>query len=230
MKRRTLDLILSTGGLLIAGLAVVAALVLGSNASFARDYVRDQLAEQKLQFKPAAELSANEKAYTEARTGCLYTYAGQTLSSGKHAECFANEYIGGHLRDPQRIKGANGMTYSELGDVQGDLREKIAAADPGDAQAVELQQQLTEVTAARDTVFKGEMLRGALLTTYGFSVFGEKADQFSTVAFALAGLLTFLSIAGFVHAFFTPRSKTVLAGPAQQPIAANGKERQLLKV
>ena len=230
MKRRTLDIILSTGGLVVAALLVVVGLVLASNASFAKDYVRDQLAEQKLQFKAADELSPAEKAYTDARSGCLYTYAGETLSTGRHAECFANEYIGGHLRDPQRIKNANGMTYSELGDVQGDLRTKIAAAEAAaDPQLATLQKQLTDVTTARDTVFKGEMLRGALLTTYGFSVFGDKADQFSTVAFALAALLALLSIAGLVHAFVTPRSKTIPV-PEHQHAFPNGKDRELLNV
>lgn len=230
MKRRTLDIVLSVGGLVVAALVLVVSVVLGSNASFARDYVREQLAEQKLQFKPASELTPAEKSFTEARTGCLFTYAGQTLSSGKHAECFANEYIGGHLRDPQRIKNANGMTYSELGDVQGDLRTKIATAEAeGDPELAVLQKELADVTTARETVFKGEMLRGALLTTYGFSVFGERAAQFSTIALLLAGLLALLAVAGLVHAFLTPRSKTIML-PEHQHRSTVTQDKELLQV
>ncbi|MBX6750475.1 MAG: hypothetical protein IRY85_12540, partial [Micromonosporaceae bacterium] len=50
MKRRTLDLMASAGGLLIAAILLVAGLVLSANASFANTYVADQLGEQKITF------------------------------------------------------------------------------------------------------------------------------------------------------------------------------------
>ena len=65
----------------------------------------------------------------------------------------------------------------------------------------------TDVTAQRETVFKGETLRGLLLTSYGFSEFGTKAGQAATVAYLAAALLLLLAIAGFVHAFVTPKTK-----------------------
>jgi len=64
-----------------------------------------------------------------------------------------------------------------------------------------------EQTAQRNTLFTGETLKGLLLTSYGFSVFGEKAAQFATVAYIAAGLLLLLAIAGLIHALITPRSK-----------------------
>ena len=66
------------------------------------------------------------------------------------------------------------------------------------------------------SVFKGEMLRGALLTSYGFSVLGEKAALASNVALVAAALLAVLSAAGFVHAFVTPRTKPFAAVAAPQ--------------
>lgn len=36
------------------------------------------------------------------------------------------------------------------------------------------ERQLSAVTAQRETLFKGETLRGPLLTSFGFSVFGVK--------------------------------------------------------
>jgi hypothetical protein len=50
------------------------------------------------------------------------------------------------------------------------------------------------------------MLRRSRLTTYGFSVLGERIAQAATIIFSAAGLLTRLSIAGFVHALLTPKS------------------------
>ena len=44
-------------------------------------------------------------------------------------------------------------------------------------------------------MFKGETLRGLLLTSYGFSEFGAKAAQAATVAYLAAGLMLLLAIA-----------------------------------
>jgi hypothetical protein len=60
-------------------------------------------------------------------------------------------------------------------------------------------------------VFKGETLRGVLLTSYGFSELGNKADQAASVIFLGVILLTALSIAGFVHALVTPKSAAFAA-------------------
>jgi hypothetical protein len=212
MKRRTVDLALGISGAFLAVLALVLAMVLTSNANFAKDYVHDQLAEQKVFFKAAEKLSPTERAWTEARTGCLITYAEQQVTTGKQAECFANEYLGGHLRDPNRIANADGKTYAELGDVQSGLRAQIKTAEEAKDPAVaDLKTKLADVTTARETVFKGEMLRGGLLTSYGFSDLGERARQAATVAFLGAGLLALLSIAMFVAALRSPKDELIAA-------------------
>src|SRR4029450_12083187 len=115
MKRRTLDVVVSVGGLMLAGLLLIAGLVLSSNASFANNYVRDQLSQQKITFKTADTLTTEEKAQA-----CLVQYAGQPLTTGKQAECYANNFIGLHLEST-----ADGKTYAELGTVQSTLRTQI---------------------------------------------------------------------------------------------------------
>jgi hypothetical protein len=206
MKRRTLDILFSIGGLAIAALLLVGGIVLQANAKFANNYVHDQLAQQQISFKSADTLTDEEKA-----APCLVQYAGQQLTTGKQAECYANNFIGLHLKGI-----AGGKTYAQLGDVQADIRAKIATAqknnDPGLA---DLQKQLTDVTAQRETVFKGETLRGLLLTSYGFSEFGTKAGQAATVAFLAAFLMLLLAIAGFIHAMVTP--KAIAFAPVDQP-------------
>jgi len=204
MKRRTLDLVVSVGGLLLAGLLLIAGLVLTSNAKFANDYVAQQLAEQKISFKTAATLTDAEKAKP-----CLVQYAGQPLSTGKQAECYANNFIGLHLEGI-----AGGKTYAELGDVQTQLRAQIAEAQKTNASNLaDLQKQLTDATASRETVFKGETLRGLLLTSYGFSEFGTKAAQAATVAYIGSGVLLVLALFGFIHAFVTPKTQAFAAPP-----------------
>ena len=206
MKRRTLDVIVSLGGLGLAVLLLVAGLVLTSNANFANNYVTEQLSAQNITFKSAETLTDEEKAQP-----CLVANAGQKLTTGKQAECYANNFIGLHLKST-----ADGKTYAELGVPQS------AAPRPGRGSAdrttqpnlADLQKQLADVTAQRDTVFKGETLRGLLLTSYGFSEFGTKAAQAATVVYIAAGLMLLLSIAGLVHAYVTPKDKAFAAPDA----------------
>jgi hypothetical protein len=198
MKRRTLDILFSTGGALLAVLLLIAGLVLTSNANFANNYVKDQLSEQHITFAPAAELTDQEK-----QVPCLVENAGKPLTTGKQAECYANNFIGDHLKGI-----AGGKTYADLGDVQSDLRAQVATAQANnDPNLAAVQKQLQDVTTQRDTLFKGETLRGLLLTSYGFSEFGTKASQAAIVAYLAAGLLLLLAIAGLGHAFVTPKTK-----------------------
>jgi hypothetical protein len=213
MKRRTLDIILSSGGLGLAVLLVVLGMVLTSNASFAKDYVADQLTQQNITFTPAEALSEEEQAQP-----CLVTYAGQALTNGKQAECYANSYIGLHLQDT-----AGGMTYAELGPVQRELRDQVTAAEASNDPALaDLETELADVTQQRETVFKGETLRGLLLTSYGFSEFGVKGDQVATVAYIAAFVLLLLAAAGFFHAFRTPRNRPF--APVEEIVRSLDKE------
>src|SRR6185503_14436348 len=140
MKRRTLDILFGTGGLVIALLLVVVGIVMTSNASFAKNYVADQLGQQHITFKTVDTLTPEEKAQA-----CLVTYAGQKLTTGKQAECYANSFIGLH------VKGiANGQTYADLGVPQSQLRAQLTAAqeaNPNDPAVADLQKQLDGVTA-----------------------------------------------------------------------------------
>ena len=212
MKRRTLDFLFSAGGLALSGLLLVLAIVMTSNANFSKTYVKDQLSQQKINFKPAESLTAEESKST-----CLVKYAGQLLTTGKQAECYANDFIGLHT-----AASADGRTYATQGDYISGLRADLAAAQkatPVDAAKVtDLGTQITAATAARESLFKGETLRGLLLTSFGFSVFGVKGGQVATVAFIVSGLLALLSLAGLVHALKTSKGTTFAA-----PEFTNGK-------
>jgi hypothetical protein len=208
MKRRTLDVLFSAGGLGLAVLLLVLGMVMTSNANFAKTYVKDQLGQQQITFKTADTLTPEEK-----ESACLVKYAGQALLTGKQAECYANDFIGLHTKST-----AGGLTYATLGDAQTALRAKIAAttaANATDPTLPALQKQLTDMTAQRETLFKGETLRGLLLTSFGFSVFGVKGEQAATVAYIAAAILALLSIAGLIHAFKTPKDKAF--APPEQP-------------
>ncbi|MDT5038043.1 MAG: hypothetical protein QOE03_3228 [Micromonosporaceae bacterium] len=198
MKRRTLDLLFSAGGVVLAGLLLVIGVVLTSNSNFSHNYVKSQLSQQNITFKTAGTLTAEEQ-----KSACLVENAGQKLTTGKQAECYANEFIGLHLKSI-----AGGKTYADLGAPQTALTAQVAAAQQSNDPALaDLQKQLATVTAQRDTVFKGETLRGLLLTSFGFSEFGTKAGQAAMVAYLAAALLALLGLAGLVHAVVTPKTK-----------------------
>jgi len=204
MKRRTLDIIFSFGGVLFAALLLTLGLVLRNQANFAKNYVRDQLSEQKITFTPVANLTAEEK-----QSAGLVTYAGQALTTGKQAEVYANEYIRLHLTE---VNG--GKTYAQ---TSTDSRAAAAAvtaaktANPNDPALTGLTATATALDAKVQTLFRGETLRGLLLTSYGFSIFGDRAATAAFVTYLIAGLLALLSVAGLVHAFVTPKNRVVLA-------------------
>ncbi|QGG93644.1 hypothetical protein [Actinomarinicola tropica] len=204
MKRKTLDLAFSIGGLGIAVLLLIFGIVLQGEANFADDYVAEQFSEQQIYFTPAEELSEEE-----AQAECLVEYGSgseeeRLLDSGKEAECYANEYIGLHLR-----QSTGGLSYAQLGEPQSELRAQIEAAEADGDDTADLEEELAAISQQRDTAFRGETLRGILLTAYGFSEIGAKASLAATVAFVGAALMLLLSIAGFVHWARTPETATV---------------------
>jgi hypothetical protein len=202
MKRRTLDMIFSAGGVAVAILLVALGFVFKTNADFADGYVHDQLADQLINFTPVENLSDEEKAVP-----CLVEYAGTTLDSGKKAECYANEYIGLHLKN---IGG--GETYATIGAIQSKAKTALADATAANASNVDaLKADLDKITGQRESMFKGETLRGLLLTSYGFSIFGEKAALAAMLSFLGALVMLLASVAGFIHAFSTPKDKVALA-------------------
>lgn len=207
MKRRTLDFAFSIGGLLFAALLLVLGLVLNNQANFAKNYVTDQLAQQKIVFTPVEGLGGADKADGGE---CLVTYAGQTMTTGKQAECYANQYIGFHLQESADKAGFPGETYASLGGTFFGLQAQLQEAKDAGKPTEELQAQFDTVSGLRDTMFRGETLRGLLLTTYGFSIFGDRAATAALVCFLAAGLLALLSLAGLVHAFTTKKDETVL--------------------
>jgi hypothetical protein len=197
MKRRTLDIAFSLAGLGITMLLLVAGLVLTSNANFAKNYVTTQLSEQNITFKSLDTLTDEER-----QSAGLRQYAGQKLTTGKQAEVYANDFIGLHLKST-----AGGKTYADMGQVQTDLRAQVATAQKNnDPNLAALQKQLSDATAQRESLFKGETLRGLLLTSYGFSEFGTKAAQAATIAYAGAILMALLTALGLIHAVRTPKT------------------------
>ena len=138
--------------------------------------VHDQLAAKQIYFPPASALKPNEG------DPCLKTYAGQQLVTGEQAQCYADHYIAVHLSE---VNG--GKTYSQ---TSNELRALPDQTTP----------EAKALAAKVQTLFQGETLRGLLLTSYGFSIFGDRAQTVAYICYGAAAVLLLASIAGFVHA------------------------------
>jgi hypothetical protein len=190
MRRRTLDVLLTTGGLVLAAVLLVAGGLLTWGYTFVNNQVHDQLAAQKITM-PSGEAIAEPaiKPY-------LSKYAGQPLTTGAQAEAYANHFIAVHL---QGI-GA-GKTYSQL--------SAQAQANPND-------QKLAGQVA---TVFKGETLRGLLLNAYAFWKMGQIALYAAIASFIGAAAMLVLSLLGFAHLRRVDPEVEVLTGHTQHAVA-----------
>jgi hypothetical protein len=193
MRRRTFDILMSTGGLVLAIVLVVAGVLAFVGYNFANKNVTEQLTAQKITF-PA---KGNAQLANPEIGPYLSKYAGQQVKTGAQAEAFANHYIAVHLKET-----AGGKTYSEV--------SALSRANPTDA----------TLKAQVDTLFRGETLRGLLLNAYAFWKVGQIALIASIVAWAAAAAMFVLSMLGFWHTRKVAPDVEMLAPPIEMRRAA----------
>jgi hypothetical protein len=196
LKRRTIDSVLiGFGAVAMAAFAVAGGLLTWGHG-FSSDYVTKELSSQNISF-PSAE------ALTEEGRTDLVKFADQKLDTGKEAEGYAS-FINGHL---QGIAG--GATYADLGATESAAKADVkAAVEAGDSQANidELQATADGITGQRNTLFKGETLRGLLLSAYAWSTVGTIAGIAAIGAFIAAAIMAVLVGLGIVHHRKTPKT------------------------
>jgi hypothetical protein len=172
MRRKTFDALLTTGGLVLAIILIIAGGLLTFTHGFVDNQVRNQLAPEQIFFPAAGSAAISDPAIKPY----LEKYAGQQLTTGFQAEAWADHYIAVHLK-----KIGGGLTYAQL--------SAKAQLDPTN----------TALAAQVDTVFKGETLRGLLLNGYAFAKMAQIALWAAWAAFAAAALMLLLSLFGFLH-------------------------------
>jgi hypothetical protein len=191
LPRRRIDKALIGFGVIAALVFAVAGGLLAWGANFANDYVDDELSSQRAFFPDEASLR-------EEGRDDLVTYADEQVTTGTEAEAEAEaeaSFIAGHM---QGI--ADGKTYAEIDD-RGAAQAVLDARDTGasPAEIAKLQATADELTAQRDSLFRGETLRGLLLSSYAWSTIGRIAGIAAIVAFAGAAVMAALVVAGVVH-------------------------------
>jgi hypothetical protein len=164
-----------------------ALLLWGSN--FAAGSVDDELSSQNITFPPAEALTE------EGRTDLL-EFAGQDVNTGDEAEAYAS-FINGHLQEI-----ADGATYADLGTPEREATtavEEATASGADEATVAELEAEAAAISGQRNSLFKGETLRGLLLTAYAWATVGRIAGIAAFAAFAAGALMLVLVVLGIRH-------------------------------
>ena len=178
------------GTVLFMVLAVGGGLLLWG-ANFADNMVHDQLSAQKISFPQKGAENFDPKVYPG-----LQQYAGQAVDTGKEAEAYAS-FIDGHLEAV-----AEGQTYADLGDPERAANTAVEEATASGAPASEvatLQAQADTITGQRNTLFKGETLRGLLLSAFAWSTVGRIAGIAGIVALVAGAVMVLLVVFGVRH-------------------------------
>lgn len=172
MRRRTFDILVTSTGLMLTIVLLVAGGLLYWGYSFANGNVHDQLVAQKIFFPPKGS-----QALAPPEIGRhLNKYAGQQLTTGAQAQAYADHFIAVHLNE-----AAGGKTYAQV--------SSLALQNPND----------TKLAGQVQTLFRGETLRGLLLNTYAFWKIGQIALWAAIASFALGAVMLVLTILGFWH-------------------------------
>lgn len=185
MRRRTLDALLTTGGVIVAAVLLVVGGLMTWATTFVDNEVHSQLSAQHITFPATGSEQLNDpkvKPY-------LSEYAGQQLTTGAQAKAYADHFIKVHLDE-----ATGGKTYSEL--------SAASRANPDDPKA----------KALVDLAFKGETLRGLLLNAYAFGTMGTIAMYAAWASFIGAAAMLVLSGLGFRHLRRVPADEEIGAG------------------
>lgn len=183
----------ATAATILVPVLVVLGFVLKNQGDFSDNYVHDQLSAQRINFVPIEGLTAPQKA-----VHCLVANANKALISGEQAECYARYQIG---MDLKALYG--GKTYAELAypaKLARDAANTALVADPTASQPA-TQKLLGDAAQAEipaNVLFKGETLKGLLLTSYGFNVLGERAGQAALTCFIAAIVMAIIAAGLFV--------------------------------
>lgn len=192
MRRRTFDALMTLAGATLTVVLAIAAGLMFWGSSFVHGQVHDQLNDQKI-FFPTVESGALDDP---AIKPYLTKYAGEQLLTGQQAEAYADHFIKVHVEEATKAVNQDAygkdapLSYAELGNVTHD--ESLS------------QEQRDAASAARDTAYKGETLRGLLLNAYAFDTMATILGWGAIASLIGAAVLLVLTLLGWRHLRKTP--------------------------
>jgi hypothetical protein len=193
MKRKSFDRIVTAVGFGLAVFLLIAAGLLNWGAGFASDAVSSQLKAQEITI-PAVTGNPDEAADV---TAFFKNNGDKVLSDSKQAQMYADNYLGFHLSKMPTYAAASNASRAA---------NAALAGNPTDP---DLKAENAAKISTLDTVFKGTVLRGTLLTAYAFGTLGYIAGISALVSLAGAAVMFFLSVLGLLHIRRTPEDATI---------------------
>ena len=166
--------------------------------NFVTGMVHDQLVAQKIFFPGTDQVTAGGALDPAKFSTEITQYAGQQVDNGEKARVYANDFIAVHLAGV-----AAGKTYSEVSSLNSTVAKQLAATPVTDPNYATLQAQSATLAGQKTTLFMGEMLRGTLLNSWGWSTLGTY-----TVYAAVGLMIAALGVLGaLVFEFFVAGRK-----------------------
>ena len=193
MKRKSFDKIVTAVGFGLAVFLLIAAGLLNWGANFASDAVSSQLKAQEISI-PAETGNADESADI---TKFFKDNGDKVMVDAKQAQMYADNYLGFHL--------SNMPTYAAASSASRAASAALSA-NPSDPT---LKAEAAAKAGMVETVFRGTVLRGTLLTAYAFGTLGSIAGISAIVALAGSVVMLFLSILGLLHIRRVPEEATI---------------------
>ncbi|MDU0477883.1 hypothetical protein QVA66_01365 [Staphylococcus chromogenes] len=154
-------------------------IVVGAGAAyggnFAHNFVTAQLDQEKITM-PAGQAITSLK--DQASQDALKPYEGQPLTTGPQAKAYADHFIWQHM-----MASSNGRTYQQLGD---DIKKAKAEGKS--------EEEIKKLNDQRESSFKGDSLRGILLSAYGWWLVGTIALYAGFGLIAVGIILALLAV------------------------------------
>ena len=183
MKRKSFDTIVTAVGFGLAVFLLIAAGLLNWGASFAADAVASQLEAQEITI-PAVTGNAEESADI---TEFFAANGEKILSNATQAQMYADHYLGFHLSSMPTYAAASAANRAA----------RAALAENPNDEALKL--DVAAKAAMVETVFKGTLLSGTLLTAYAFGTLGSIAGIAAMVSLVGSLVMLLLSVLGLLH-------------------------------
>jgi hypothetical protein len=193
MKRKSFDKIVTAVGFGLAVFLLIAAGLLNWGASFAADAVASQLEAQEITI-PAVTGNAEESADI---TEFFAANGEKILSNATQAQMYADHYLGFHLSSMPTYAAASAANRAA----------RAALAENPNDEALKL--DVAAKAAMVETVFKGTLLSGTLLTAYAFGTLGSIAGIAAMVSLVGSLVMLLLSILGVLHIRRVPEDATI---------------------
>jgi hypothetical protein len=193
MKRKSFDKIVTAVGFGLAAFLLIAAGLLNWGASFASDAVASQLEAQEITI-PAVTGNAEESAEI---TKFFAANGEKILSNATQAQMYADHYLGFHLSSMPTYAAASAANRAARAALAENPNDQALIADAG------------AKSAMVETVFKGTVLSGTLLTAYAFGTLGSIAGIAALVALAGSLVMLLLSVLGLLHIRRVPEDATI---------------------